>query len=545
MSSGDNLAGLAGFIRSSRMCRLTAKFAAALAVAVFAGCRTPMPPGAATSGLRLGPFFETARDDSGSRLIAVRPFFSRETVIESRIPNPVGEIRNPAPESRTMPEAASSDDLTIRRSDDPTILRSETDLLWPLGIRSQRDDHYYWRALLFYGTGTLDDPTSPNDPWRFRLFPFIYAGRTQEGEDYAAVFPLGGTIRDFLVFHETSFVLFPIYAEGRSPTGVEMRTVLWPFYLTRHGERIDQFRLWPFYGTAERRNLHATGRSRFVLWPIWSDTASTGEIEGSGFVLFPIFGHSRFDREKRGVEESWSVIPPLFLYARGDDGYRKLLAPWPFIRILDNDGIRERHIWPLWGRTERWPVASGVLHPDVPGGAAQISAKGRSTRDLSRSYILWPFFSRTETERAGVHRSVLHAPLPFFFRREETRIPNPDGEPRTPNPESRTGLDDPTIRRSDDPTSSFTRLWPLFSWRRTTVPPHHSAGAVFLRVPELSLWSKSEQVERNWAPLWSLYTYRKKPSGAYCNDLLWGLLSWGRNDDGGPIFSLLWINFFP
>ena len=531
MSSGDNLAGLAGFIRPSRMCRFTAKIAAAFAVAVFAGCRTPMPPGAATSGLRLGPFFETARDDSGSRLIAVRPFYSRETAIESRNPNSVGEIRNPAPESRTS-------------LDDPTILRSETDLLWPLGIRSQRDDHYYWRALLFYGTGTLDDPTSPNDPWRFRLFPFIYAGRTQEGEDYAAVFPLGGTIRDFLVFHETSFVLFPIYAEGRSPTGVEMRTILWPFYLTRHGERIDQFRLWPFYGTAERRNLHATGRSRFVLWPIWSDTASTGEIEGSGFVLFPIFGHSRFEREKRGVEESWSVIPPLFLYARGDDGYRKLLAPWPFIRFIDNDGLRERHIWPLWGRTERWPVASGVLHP---------------TRDLSRSYFFWPFFSRTETERAGVHRSVLHAPLPFFFRREETRIPNseprtpnPGGESRLPNPESRTGLDDLTIGRSDDSTSSFTRLWPLFSWRRTPTPHSNSNSnsalrtshsQTFVRVPELSLWSKSEQVERNWAPLWSLYTYRKKPSGAYCNDLLWGLLSWGRNDDGGPIFSLLWIPF--
>ena len=309
-----------------------------------------MPPGAAVQGRRLGPLFESARGAEGERLLALRPFYSLETA----------------------GGAATTDDA-----------RREDDILWPLGIRSERGDHHNWRALLFYGTGVDDDPSSPNDPWRFRLFPFIFAGRTQEGEDYGAFFPFYGHVRDFLVFHDTSFVLFPIYAEGRSPNGTRMRSVLWPFYLTRHGERIDQFRLWPFYGTSERRSRHLTRRNRFVLWPFWNDTSSDGEIEGGGFVLFPIYGHSRYDRRRRGAEESWSVIPPLFQYARGDDGYRKLFAPWPFVRQLDADGIRERHIWPLWGKSTR------------PGLSA--SSGDAPKTELSREYLLWPFFSRTDT----------------------------------------------------------------------------------------------------------------------------------------------------
>lgn len=447
---------------------------AAIAMAA-AGCRTPMPPGAATSGLRLGPLFETATDGEGSRLVAVRPFYSLES--------------------------SGGEGLSSRREDD---------ILWPLGIRSRRDDHYYWRALLFYGTGVDDDATSPEDPWRFRLFPLIYAGRTQEGEDYGAFFPFYGTIRDFLVFHETKFVLFPIYAEGRSPTGTEMRTVLWPFYLTRHGERIDQFRLWPFYGSEERRNLHTTRRNRFIAWPFWNDTSSEGEIEGSGFVLFPIYGHSRHTRRKRGVEESWSVIPPFFQYGRGDDGYRRILAPWPFVRVLDNDGVRERHFWPAYGHSQRF---------SPPGdGAGGIP-------EMDREYLLWPFISRTETERDGIRSRVLHLPMPFYFHRETV----------WPASDAADGDTDGGGSGAHARRISYSRLWPMFSRRAI------DDEACFVRVPELSLWSKSEQVERNWAPLWSLYTYRSKPSGAYCNDLLWGLLSWGRNDDGGMILSLLWI----
>ena len=428
-----------------------------------------------------------ASDGDGNAMVAVRPLFSRET---SAATNAVAR-------------------------------RHETDVLWPLAIESRRGDHHYWRALLFYGTGVDDDPTSPKDPWRFRLFPFIFAGRTQDGENYGAVFPLGGTVRDFLFLHDFSFVLFPIYAEGRTGD-LQMRTVLWPFYLTRHGSRVDQFRLWPLYGTAERRGRHDTRRDRFSAWPFWNETESYGSVSGGGFILFPLFGHTHYERERRGDEESWSLLPPLFLYGRGDDGYRKVNAPWPFVRILDMDDHHERHVWPLYGYSTR--------------------------AHSSREYFLWPLVSQTEVFEKGYRNRLLHFPFPFYFHKERAWGDAVEGNRAETHPPA-DGAGNATAARSEPaegesgeerPSQAkggrnvYSRLWPLFSYRDV-------ADDVRVRVPELSLWSGSQQVERNWAPLWSLYTYRRNPDGAVCNDFLWGLLSWGRNAEGGRILSLLWI----
>ncbi len=430
---------------------------AALALC-YAGCRTPMPPGAATDGFRLGPFFETANDGAGGSMLAVRPFYSSETL--------------------------STNAIAVRR---------ERDFLWPLGIRSQRDDHYYWRALLLYGTGTEDDPDSPEDPWRFRLFPLIFSGRTQDGEDYSAFFPFYGTLKNFLFLNDFHFFLFPIYGRGDS-YGVKMTTYLWPFYLERHGERLDQFRLWPFYGRSERRGLHITRENRFVAWPFWSETSLHGAVSGDGFILFPIFGHSHYEREKRGDEETWQLLPPFFLYGRGDDGYRKVNAPWPFIRILDMDDHHERHLWPIYGYSKR--------------------------RNSSREYFLWPLIRRTEAVADGYRSYDLHLPVPFFYRRERELAFSPAP-----------GEDESRHR------TTYTRLWPFFSRRDGS----GDGKDTVVRVPELTLWSGSSQIERNWAPLWSLYVFRRRVDGAYCNDLLWGALSWGRNASGGRILSLLWI----
>lgn len=435
-----------------------------------------MPPGAATSGLRLGPFFETAGDEDGNAMLAVRPFFSRET-------------------------AAATN--AVER-------RHETDILWPLAIESQRGDHHYWRALLFYGTGVDDDPSSPEDPWRFRLFPFVFAGRTQDGEDYGAVFPIGGTIRNFLFLRDFSFVLFPIYAEGQTGD-LRMRTVLWPFYLTRHGSRVDQLRLWPLYGSAEHRGKYVTRRDRFIAWPFWNETESYGAVSGGGFILFPLFGHTHYERERRGDEESWSLLPPFFLYGRGDDGYRKLNAPWPFVRILDMDDHHERHVWPLYGYSTR--------------------------AHSSREYFLWPLVSQTEVVDKGYRDRLVHLPFPLYFHKERAwGAAATDAPPDVAADSGAASNAPPVAAVASGGRNSYSRLWPLFSYRDV-------ADDVRVRVPELSLWSGSQQVERNWAPLWSLYTYRRRPDGAVCNDLLWGLLSWGRNAEGGRILSLFWIPF--
>ena len=264
-----------------------------------------------------------------------------------------------------------------------------------------------------------------------------------------------------------------------------MRTILWPFYLTRHGEHLDQLRVWPFYGERERRGRRQTDFTRFVLWPFWTETRTEGDLlNGGGFVLFPIYGHTKYERKKRGTEETWMVVPPVFAYGRGDDGYHKLYAPWPFIRQLDHDDIRERHWWPVYGC--------------------------ETNNHMKREYALWPFVQRTRIDDGYARRNFLHAPLPFYFHY--------DIDPIATNAPSRT----------------YSRLWPLFSHRE-------NEGGTCTRFPELSLWSQSQPIERNWAPLWTLFSHRTRPDGAYCTDLLWGLFSWGRNAESKRFFRLFWI----
>ncbi len=441
------------------------------ALLLLAGCATPLPREDATEAWRVGPLLEGARTASGASLLAVRPFYSREAAPTN------------APD-----------------------LRVENNILWPLAVTSRRDDRHYWRALLFYGTGS--DAAADNDAYRFRLFPIYFQGRTKEGRDYLAVFPLGGTICDFLFFSEASFFLFPLY--GTSETaGVKTRTVLWPFYLTRHGDRVDQLRVFPFYGRREQRTLYQTNETHFVAWPFWTDHSTSGaSVNGGGFVFFPFYGHTRYERRRRGAEESWLLLPPLFAYGKGDDGFHKLNAPWPFIRQLDHDDLHERHVWPLCGVT---------------------------TNNVSRrSYVLWPFFSKTESgSDPASRRTAVHCPLPFYFHAERpARRPanGPGGKPPAPP----SGDGDEETEAPGPSRATYTRVWPLFSHRNTE-------SGTFTRFPEFSLWSQSQQVERNWAPLWSLYTHQHRPDGAHCNDILWGLLSWGSDAEDRGFVQLLWF----
>lgn len=451
--------GVRGFSRDGRHVLLSLVILSGL---LLAGCATPLAHPAIERSWRVGPFLESQRTRTGETLFAIRPFYSRET---------------------------SATNAPVRRVNQ--------DYLWPVGRSVSNDERYSWRFLCFYGSGgDADEPVAEEDePYRFRLFPIYFSGRTREGEEYRAVFPFGGTIRGFLLSDEIEFRLFPFYARARR-SDVEMKTVCWPFYLTRHGENVDQFRLWPFYGNRVHRQRGQTDENAFLLWPFWTSASTHGEaVNGEGFILFPIYGHSRFERAKRGTLESWSVLPPLFSYAKGDDGYRRLHAPWPIIRQLDQDDLRARHVWPLFGTV--------------------TNANSR------RAYALWPLFSVHSGSNAFCSISSTHMPVPFYYRAtREFHLTAPNATNGAPAKARR---------------QTYTRVWPLFSHRL-------NEGGTFTRFPELSLWSTSEALERNWAPLWSLYTRRHRTlDGRTGHDVLWGFFT----REYGPDYSAtaLWPFF--
>ena len=118
--------------------RLSVTALAALCAAfMLCGCASPMPRPDATTARRIGPVAEWQETSSGASLFALRPIYSHEE--------------------------SGADDADFR---------SVTDILWPIGTVSKRDDRHYWRFLLFYGIGGSKSRLEEGeDPYRFRLFP--------------------------------------------------------------------------------------------------------------------------------------------------------------------------------------------------------------------------------------------------------------------------------------------------------------------------------------------------------------------------------------
>jgi hypothetical protein len=405
------------------------------------GCAHSSPPAGAVTAWRVGPLFEGARNAEDDRLLAVRPVYSREGV---------------AGESGW----------------------SVSDILWPVGSFRRRGDSLSWRFFPFYG---MSEDDKPDGAYRFRLFPIYFEGRTRDGEEYRALFPLGGSIRNLPLLGNVSFLLFPLYGEAEV-AGTRTRSVLWPLYTTRHGDNIDQLRLFPFWGEKRVTGRHAV-TSRFILWPLWTQAHFEGDsVRGDAFVLFPIYGRTRLNRE-----QGWSVLPPLFSHTVGSNGFRRLNAPWPFVRQLDDGERRERHRWPFYG-SER-----------ATGSASW--------------YACWPLVGATRDERRGELLERFHV-APIYYQ-----------ERRTPP------------RADGGPPASYRRLWPLFSWQR-------HAGFSQWRALELNPFRHSAAVERNWAPFWSLFVRRARDDGARSTDLLWGLAAWGRDGARRPFGQFLWIFSF-
>ncbi|HNS81905.1 MAG TPA: hypothetical protein PKM67_10655, partial [Kiritimatiellia bacterium] len=151
----------------------------------FAAARLPDIRGE-THFTAAGPFYESAERKHDFRYLGVRPLFSRVS--------------------------------------SPADARWSLDVLWPLAAARGWNDDFVWRFLLAYGMRYGDEQSERYRTW---LLPVWFQGRTAAGEDYFAVFPLGGKICEFLGRDRISFVLFPLYARSVI-NEVRTTSILWP-----------------------------------------------------------------------------------------------------------------------------------------------------------------------------------------------------------------------------------------------------------------------------------------------------------------------------
>jgi len=311
-----------------------------------------------------GPFWEK-RTLAETCFIALRPLFAREAGISNRV---------------------------------------EGDLLWPLGEFSSRPPEQGWRFLTTWYR--CFDTSSERPRWRLWILPVYVQGRSAAGRDYAGLIPLGGRIEEFFGLDECTFVLWPVWSKQNDG---ELTTVAWfyPIWSRTAGRTEDRFRIFPFYGFAQR---HGQYEKRFVMWPIWTWARyEYPASHGTGWILFPLYG--RLDLRD---QSSHLIFPPFIRIFHGQEVDR-VDAPWPLVRI--QRGRRNHfHLWPLYGQSK---------DPAV-----------------DRTYALWPIIWRLRVVRSDeVTRSWYVVPVLHW------RSTVPRDAPEAPT------------RRSG-------RVWPLVSWER-------------------------------------------------------------------------------
>lgn len=342
-------------------------------------------------------------------------------------------------------------------SSDPEMERWRKDFLWPLYTRKGFKDEVYGRLLFFGYSADFSPDTVRQRNW---LIPFLFQGTSAKGEGYFSVFPLGGTLREFLGRDEAWFFLFPLYAESRV-NDVETTTALWPIYSRSTGEKVDRFRIWPFYGYSLLKDEF---RKRFILWPFYNDVEYLNDRNpGEGFILFPFYGHV----ETEQAENYW-VLPPFFRYCDSEP-QRTIYAPWPFIQIADGK-IHKRYVWPFYGR--------------------------KRMGTLSKEFYAWPIVwnNRITHREHDLHRRRV---VPFFVQEQEVANTN-------------------TVWQAEgDVLSTYWKLWPLMSWQ-------HEGAVSRFRALELWPLRNTSGIERNWSPWWTLYR-RERMGDVVDHHLLWGL----------------------
>ena len=123
---------------------------------------------------------------------------------------------------------------------------------------------------------------------RFTLFPFYFQQRsTLLNENYTALIPFYGHLKNRLFRDEVFFVMMPFYVQSRK-RDVVTDNYVYPFFHLRHGNGLYGWQFWPLLGhehkevTTRTNNFDETetigGHDKwFALWPFFANqNAGTG-----------------------------------------------------------------------------------------------------------------------------------------------------------------------------------------------------------------------------------------------------------------------------
>jgi hypothetical protein len=352
--------------------------------------------------------------------------------------------------------------------------RLEWDLVYPLVTYRRSEGDWEFKFLEIMTARGEGSPQVGREE-RADFFPFYFSGVRENGEKYSGVMPFGGHIYNRLFWEEFEWVLFPLYARTVR-TGVETRYFPWPLVSVTRGVNPEDdhrgFRIVPLYGQEKKAGVF---EKYFALWPLflYQRTGLDGDEPEDVLSFLPFYVARRSPNWDQTV-----VLWPLYVHT--DDRakkYEQWDVIWPIFKYARGEGRQTFILFPLYMEDHK------VLKDEY------------LMREITYDdfAVLFPLYIRQREEIIGSRKARDRI---LWYLYSDTRQEGADG----------------SSRRVD--------AWPFVRYERD-----REGSVVFQSLALLEAFLPgNEWIERNYSPLWSLYTYRANPEGETVHSFLWNFL---------------------
>jgi hypothetical protein len=365
----------------------------------------------------------------------------------------------------------------LRYANDRTLDSSEFDVLYPFFTVDRAGTEYKFK-LMFLHSFAGGQSQEEDLARRFTVFPLYFSQRSPVPEDnYTAVLPFYGTLKNRLQRDEIHWVMWPLYVETWRK-GVRTRNMPWPLVHSREGGGIEGWQFWPFYGRETKTSSTFTNdygnleidpghRKSFVLWPFYfredHEVGTTNEVNHR--ILLPFYSYSLSP-----AKDSRTWLWPLFsVIDNREKRYKEWQMPWPFIVFARGPGENTDRVLPFYSRS---------VSPTAQSG-----------------FLLWPLYKVNRITSPPLMRERNRI---LFFLYSNVRETNT--------------LRQTVARRVD--------LWPFFAYRED-----HEGNRRFQALALLeSFLPLNHAIDHVYSPMWSIWRNASNPTTqASSQSFLWNL----------------------
>ncbi len=230
---------------------------------------------------------------------------------------------------------------------------------------------------------------------RFTIFPLYFQQRGPLPEqNYTAVLPFYGHLKNRLFRDDIKFIVFPLYSETRKKD-VVTDNYLYPIFDLRHGDHMSGWQFWPLVGVEHKTPSEMTNAYNDVITVPGYDKF---------FALFPFYLRGTSGLGTTNVEKDLAIIP--FYNASHSPARDQTCYGWPlgYNVIHDREKKYDEHdvIWPLFvfahgykNVTRIFPFYSQASNPN-----------------LESDFYLWPVYKFNKLTLTGYQRERTRI---FFF----------------------------------------------------------------------------------------------------------------------------------